>query len=328
MERLIKHILTTLARLGNSEQTAIFKTESGSANSVLGCYNNGKFSFPNDNIVIRGTPLEEVIFTKRIHSYGGTLLNGIPFPVYETINRNLHCLCLPLLDDNKHVVAVAVLLQEHTNSSEKRLQVLNMLRGLVSSSLTLAFENDRLNSITNIDSLTGLYTQRYFESRLQEEAARINRHGGVMSVLLIDIDGFAEIDRTFANNGHTILREMSELILRSMRREVDIACRYAGEQFVMLLPNTNADGAAIVADRIQKRCEYHNFSTSQGLPVKLTVSVGIANSVEILIESEEDGELIEVDTSEMVTNDELISRAKTMLQAAQQSGGNKIMVWW
>ena len=111
----------------------------------------------------------------------------------------------------------------------------------------------RLREMTRTDDLTGLYNQRHFHDRLREEASRAQRQRRKLSLIIFDLDGFKQVnDRLGHLEGDRILQAFAKAVGDSVRREVDAAFRYGGDEFVLLLPETSSLGAARVARRVAK----------------------------------------------------------------------------
>ncbi len=332
MERLNKQLLMTLAQLGNSEQILLISLKDEKIGIIVGKLSKGEHSLLGKRLEFKNTPLEKVVSTRQTHTFPGTLLDGIPIPTYTETNSGFGCLCIPLLSEDNNVIGIALLTQKAgIPLPSEKLQILNFLRPLVSSIMGAMMETENLIQMATTDALTGLYSRRYFEGRLQEEFTRVRRHGGVMSILLMDIDRFKQINETCGyQEGNQVLQEVAKLIRTSIRKEIDIPCRYGGEQFILLLPNTDVDGAYILAERIRKRCELQRFTTQKGIPLKVTISIGIAHNVDIAHTEEEEDEIAAqtVNPVNLLTKEELLYRADTMLHAAKQAGRNQIMVWW
>ncbi|HEV7499634.1 MAG TPA: GGDEF domain-containing protein, partial [Vicinamibacteria bacterium] len=109
----------------------------------------------------------------------------------------------------------------------------------------------RVNAIT--DPLTGLYNRRFLYDHLQREMSRAERGGGVMSLMMMDLQGFKSInDRLGHPVGDTVLVKTARVIRDSLRA-VDAGCRYGGDEFVAVLPNTTLMGSLAVAERIRER---------------------------------------------------------------------------
>ncbi|MBF0543712.1 MAG: diguanylate cyclase [Candidatus Riflebacteria bacterium] len=181
----------------------------------------------------------------------------------------------------------------------------------LASQAVIAFENARLYSLAITDSITKLYIHRYFQIRLEEEVRRSRRYNSTLTLLMIDIDHFKEINDTYGHQqGDMILREISHILRRNIR-STDIAARYGGEEFVIILPETTQADARIVAERIRKDVAKHEFpSLAQGqLPVHVTISIGVAGF-----------------PINATSKDELIQKADSSMYQAKGAGRNKVVL--
>lgn len=309
MERLVKHVLNTLSNLGESEQVALFSIgEEQHIGMVAGGIVNGSFILPGKHVDLSGTPLEQVINSKQPGTFPGIIVEELPFPAYQDAGTGLECLCLPLLsDEGDEILGVAVLAQKvGISQPDYRMQTLSMLRTLISA----AIENARLFQLATIDGLTGLYVRRYFEIRLQEEILRVRRYGQELSLMMLDIDFFKKINDTYGHQqGDKVLAGIGELLLQSVRHDIDLPCRYGGEEFVVILPNTPLDGAYILAERIRARCAEMAFTTVQGTLLQATLSIGLA----------------EMNQANALSREALIERADAMLYQAKHEGRNRVV---
>jgi diguanylate cyclase (GGDEF)-like protein len=155
------------------------------------------------------------------------------------------------------------------------------------------------------DPLTGLLNRRYLEERLDEEIKRSNRHGYPMSFLMIDVDDFKSYNDEFLHpEGDKALQIVGQC-LRETLRGADIASRYGGEEFSILLPQTTLDEAEIIAERLRTNVETTRFPNRQ-----VTVSIGIA-CVSLSITSVK----------------ELIESADKALFAAKHKGKNNVQIF-
>lgn len=323
MERLAKQIVGTLANLGNSGYVTLISVENSRQGTVVAGFNEGKFIFSGKRIEFKDSPLDRVVAGRQFQTFPAMFTEALLFPAHQK-TVSLDCLCLPLLNENFKVIGIALLSQKmHANLPPDRLQTLGTITSLIATSIE---EYQRLSLLATIDQATCLYTRGYFEKRLQEEFTRVRRHGGMISLLLIEVDSMDQINSTCGyQQGTKVLQETAKLLNNSIRKEIDIACRYGNRHFIVLLPNTDVDGANILAERIRHRCEKHIFTTSQGIPLKVTMSIGISHNVDIP-HGEEDHE--EGKRGNEVSKEELIHRADLMLHAAKQAGRNQTMVWW
>ncbi|MBD3840799.1 MAG: diguanylate cyclase [Campylobacterales bacterium] len=122
------------------------------------------------------------------------------------------------------------------------------------------------------DNLTQLYNRQKFGDDLQNEIARVQRYGHQLSVVMFDIDDFKMINDTYGHDiGDIVLKEVSEIVVKSIRK-TDLAARWGGEEFMILLPETRLDGAKIIAENIRKGISEHHFSQ---LEKTVTISLGV-----------------------------------------------------
>lgn len=132
----------------------------------------------------------------------------------------------------------------------------------------------RLRSLAYRDSLTGLYNHRYFREQLSNELERAQRYDGPVSVLLLDVDHFKEVNDTYGHlMGDTLLSYVAHLIAGSVRSS-DVAARYGGDEFAVILPETNLQAAMITADKladIVSAARHWQGALLEGLGVSLSV---------------------------------------------------------
>lgn len=164
--------------------------------------------------------------------------------------------------------------------------------------------------IENVDKLTGLYIQKYFEKRFQEELARTNRYKRPLTLVLFEIN-YNYFDSEFNVRWamvYTILKQFGALLLRQLRN-VDIAGRYGGDKFAVLLPETSIEGGKVAAERIRKMvAEYSFIGDNLTKEVRIAVNGGIATY-----------------PVHGKTVQELLSSAHQGLLIARKDGGNKIV---
>lgn len=137
------------------------------------------------------------------------------------------------------------------------------------------FEQNRiLTNLSTIDGLTGLYNHRYIYDRLEEEVKQCNRNKCNFVVMILDIDHFKNINDTYGHlTGDKILKELSQ-VLRDNTRQSDLVGRYGGEEFLIMFAETTLDEGLIVAEKIRKTIENHEFVQK----IRLTVSIGIGEN--------------------------------------------------
>lgn len=173
------------------------------------------------------------------------------------------------------------------------------------------YQEMELKRLVITDDLTGLYNQRFLITQLLKEIERAKRHGRKLSLLFIDIDDFKKFNDLYGHwEGDFVLKKIGELIKKNIR-EIDMAFRYGGEEFVVLLPETSNKEAIEVAERIRLVIESHVFKTYSldGAPemVTKTVSIGVT-------ELKEDDDM-----------ESFLKRADEGMYQAKLAGKNKVV---
>ncbi len=131
----------------------------------------------------------------------------------------------------------------------------------------------RYRELSTVDELTGLFNKRYFNQVLQMELNRTVRYGGPLSMIMMDIDNFKLHNDTYGHaEGDKVLARLGEIVKESVR-DNDVACRYGGEEFVVILPATASQGGLMVAERIREGLAAERFCDGQ---VQKTLSLGVA----------------------------------------------------
>ena len=167
--------------------------------------------------------------------------------------------------------------------------------------------NHKLRKMASTDSLTLLFNRRYFDQVVNRELARRNRYNLAISLVMLDIDNFKEINDTYGHDaGDQALKAIADII-SSCARNSDIVARYGGEEFGVVLPQTEPANAVIFAERARTAIEQSVFNIKTGVEVNLTLSLGVAGA------SSKCG---------AIDPKELISAADKALYKAKTSGRN------
>lgn len=174
--------------------------------------------------------------------------------------------------------------------------------------IAVSFGNARLFHLATTDGLTGLYTKRHFETVLTDLSAEFRLTGESFCLLMMDLDHFKQVNDTYGHPaGDQVLQELAILIKDNLRHHQDIACRYGGEEFVILLPNSDLQYAVQVAERLRLAVADHIFDLGELGTLQKTISIGIANC-----------------PLHAVGGKELIKAADTALYFAKDSGRNLV----
>jgi len=165
--------------------------------------------------------------------------------------------------------------------------VLETLLEVPALALDTAVQLRRFEALSVTDDLTGLYNSRYLYQVLRRESKRAIRNGRPVSILFLDLDGFKSVnDRHGHLSGSRALVEAAEVIHRCSR-ETDIVARFGGDEFAVILPDTNSEGAVSMAERVRDRISLHPFLASEGLTIRLTASIGVATLPDMAGSAEE-----------------------------------------
>ena len=154
------------------------------------------------------------------------------------------------------------------------------IKARIRNQLEMKRTRELLQRLAITDSLTGLANRRHFDEALKQETQRLQRQGGQLSLVLIDVDFFKRYNDHYGHPaGDECLRHIASVIALELRRPADLTARIGGEEFACLLPETTLDGAFIVADRIRQtvlglKMPHQTSAISE----YVTVSVGIATS--------------------------------------------------
>ncbi|HET6180037.1 MAG TPA: sensor domain-containing diguanylate cyclase [Candidatus Sulfotelmatobacter sp.] len=244
----------------------------------------------------------------RILATGGTLIEKdltLPnsFKLYTECASRMG---IPLISFGQTLGVLTLHSSQRNAFRESELQSLESVADICASSIQNAHYVERIRQLSYLDGLTGIFNRRFFELRIMEEIERARRCGTGMAVVMVDIDQFKKLNDEFGHLlGDEVLRQVSSLFHQQLRK-IDVVCRYGGEEFAILLTQTNAQHALGVAEKLRRLVEGWQFS---GVPRTVTLSAGVAAFPD-----------------QGTTRDELIRAADTGLYAAKQGGRNRVCV--
>jgi len=171
---------------------------------------------------------------------------------------------------------MAEALEQHTHGLEK--QVRQRTRELERANRQLQEANERLQRLAVTDGLTGLYNFRYLRQTLEMELHRASRQKSPLSLLMLDVDLFKQFNDRYGHPAGDRVLQRIAWILQKRLRVTDIPCRYGGEEFAVVLPDTDSPAAIQVAEEIRRRVEGEDFSEGTGVDhATLTISIGVAS---------------------------------------------------
>ena len=251
------------------------------------------------------------------------------FPVFESYNDDNHSLLfasetkkpdaiwlLPL-SRYHHLTGSYNIGQQSGDRPQERsaTDFLQHLASVISVSLEISINRERLEYLGLMDPLTGVNNRRFFDQRLIEEVTSVIRANAEISCLFIDIDHFKKINDNYGHQtGDEILKQVAQII-RELVRSTDVVARYGGEEFTVLLSHKSTQKATEIAERIRETIEKRIFNVPQHGDIAVTTSIGISSLDST--EHENDGDVNDIATL-------FVERADRALYQAKNNGRNRI----
>lgn len=168
--------------------------------------------------------------------------------------------------------------------------------------------NRELEKKNTLDELSGLYNRRFYDQKIMAEYRRSKRNLTSLSLVIIDIDHFKRVNDNYGHlAGDQCITWVAKQIMQCLKRPADICCRYGGEEFCLILPETNGEGARLLAETIRASIAEHKF-VYQNETLDLTVSCGLAT----------------YDQQNRVSPEHIFSTADQALYQAKQNGRNQL----
>jgi diguanylate cyclase (GGDEF)-like protein len=243
--------------------------------------------------------------------------------------KECHELCIALRAKPDLETVPIVVVSHQQNSHEEKIKMLKsgLIDGYVSYSISseelmayadvflqrfsleqeLEKKNELLNQLSITDELTKLFNRRYLIFALDQELKKSLRYGYDFSCVMIDIDNFKQINDLYGHAaGDIALKKLSEMVKESIR-SIDIACRYGGEEMVIILPHTNSEGVYIVAERLRQKVQECIFAYMEK-------TFGFTISAGFLTLAKDDSATVDI----------VFQKLDQQLYKAKNSGKNKI----
>jgi diguanylate cyclase (GGDEF)-like protein len=221
-------------------------------------------------------------------------------------------ICFPLsLPDDKLGLVLIGGRAEGIRYNQEILLILNFLSAVLNVSIKNITQYKKLEELSYTDSLSGLYNHRYFVKRLSEEIFRAKRYQRKLAFVIFDIDEFKIYNDSFGHqSGDQIIKQLGELILKVVR-SIDIVCRYGGDEFCVIMPETDQEECLKFIERLRKSIQHYPFVDEfLQMEHRLTVSAGAA-----------------IYPQHARTAEKLIYGADMALLNAKNSGKNKTLIY-
>jgi diguanylate cyclase (GGDEF)-like protein len=189
--------------------------------------------------------------------------------------RGQHFVAVPLICGER-ILGVLEGARRRHSFTKAELEILTALSLPVASALTNAVRIGEAERLSQTDDLTKLHNARYLRQFLLNEIRRARRYGSSVAALFLDLDDFKRVNDAHGHlAGSHVLMEMAAVILSSIR-DTDAVARYGGDEFVIVLPDTQIELAGTVAGRIREKIAHHQFNAGRNLKLSLTASFGVA----------------------------------------------------
>lgn len=217
----------------------------------------------------------------------------------------------PMISEGKLLGCIVTRSTENV-LSDKEIEYLEQLTNQAATTINRANVYAEILKHATLDALTGFYNRRQLEERLKQEVSSAKRQKRNLCAIMIDIDFFKNVNDTYGHAAGDLVLKTTAQVIKSQLRDYDIAGRYGGEEFLILLPYTALQEAKIVAERLRKAVEQKKINISKILPDKKEINVTI--SLGIYEYQQQDYEKT------------LIKNADKALYIAKETGRNKAAV--
>ncbi len=323
------HLRSTQGRIGMDERISLADIGRGEPGRILivddrpSSYEKIRTVLAHDNTVELETNPQEALFRAAEGDFDLTIVN-ISLTDYDALRL---CSQLRSLERTR---AMPILLVTEPEDGARLLRGLDLgvndylvrpidrqeLQARVRTQIRRKRYSDKLRDNVQLtmemavmDGLTGLHNRRYLDSQLTTLVTHAVQRSKELALLIVDIDFFKKVNDTYGHDaGDDVLREFAKRVRKNVRG-IDLACRYGGEEFVIVMPDTDADVAGVVAERLRQRVAGEPFPIAGGTrQLNVTISIGLA-SLDAVTD----------------TPDAIIKRADTALYQAKRDGRNRVV---
>ena len=213
---------------------------------------------------------------------------------------------IPLIFDKKLIGGICFYARQDIDYSSFRY--FDIMISELLAIFKLKYQYSEKDFMSVLDGLTGLYNRRQFEIGLEQEYNRTRRHPSDFSLAIMDIDFFKKVNDTYGHQyGDYVLKTVADLLKQSFRK-TDLLYRYGGEEMVVIMPETNIEGAVIPVQRLRRMVEEYDFEYN-GVKAKVTISIGLTMNYQ-----------------DFNSSADLLKSADEALYKAKESGRNRVIL--
>jgi diguanylate cyclase (GGDEF)-like protein len=214
---------------------------------------------------------------------------------------------IPLIFDKKLIGGICFYTRQNVDYSSFRYFDIMLSELLAIFKMKYQYTEKEFMSV--LDGLTGLYNRRQFEIGLEQEVNRTKRHPSDFSLAILDIDFFKKVNDNYGHQyGDYVLKTVADLMKQSFRK-TDLLYRYGGEELIIIMPETNIEGAVIPVQRLRRMVEDYDFEYNN-VKAKVTVSIGLTMNYQSLN-----------------TASDILKSADEALYRAKENGRNRVMLY-
>jgi len=306
-DTLVHMALETLADFGGAPAVALYGLDGDKGVLRLDTvFAGNQSSHPDFETPLAGSPFEAVFKAKADAAFSLDPGAPAPLPAAGEDPDGRRCHVFPILANSGLILGAVTL--EILPGREHTVDDLSALR-LLMTVLSVSLDNARLFSLAMVDALTGMYMRRFYDVRIQEELDKLEQDGGVMCLVMFDIDHFKRVNDTWGHaTGDLVLREFAGLVKDGVRGK-GLACRYGGEEFAVIMPNFEAAEAFEVIDQVRLTAQAKTFPGIEP-ELRITVSAGIAQA----------------DAGQGKTPLDLFNASDKALYQAKETGRNQVII--
>ena len=217
---------------------------------------------------------------------------------------------LPLAVEGDMIGCISLNSEQPNAFDAQDLQFFSVIGSQMATTIKHFQRFSSIKDIATFDPLTKLYNRRYFEERLALEAKKSFYSGNALSLVMVDIDHFKQVNDTYGHTmGDKVLQEIAHLLKHSLRKQ-DTVARYGGEEFVLILPESGLEECSMIAERIRRLVENSPIDVGKAR-LNVTISLGISNFPVHRVKSKED----------------LVKLADLALYDAKNKGRNRVCIF-